>query len=114
MPIHTFQLGCLFCFVCFLEWDLPNCASSSCILGTVKKIYVRRGAQAWFRGVWTYGVKVIEFRSFYELSKLENYFDFDCGNGTRHISCIFVLCKILCITQEAICEIIVPKYIGRV
>jgi len=34
------------------------------VLGTVGKPLVRRGAWAWFRGILTYGGKVIEFQSF--------------------------------------------------
>jgi len=34
------------------------------LLGTVGKPSARRGAWALFRGVWTYGGKVIEFQSF--------------------------------------------------
>jgi len=32
--------------------------------GTVGKLLARRGAWAWFRSVWTYGGKIIEFQSF--------------------------------------------------
>jgi len=55
------------------------------VLGTVGKPLARRGARAWFRGIPTYGGKVIEFQSFYELQKLENnfYLHFACGNDTR-------------------------------
>jgi len=50
------------------------------MFGIVGKPLVRRGALAWFHGVLTYGGKVIEFQSIYEVKKLENYFC-DCGNG---------------------------------
>jgi len=36
------------------------------ILGTIGKLYARRGALALFCGVWTYGVKDIEVLSFHE------------------------------------------------
>jgi len=38
--------------------------SLSRVLGTVGKLSARRGAWAWFRGIWTYGEKVIGFQSF--------------------------------------------------
>jgi len=42
---------------------------------------MRRGARTLFHGVWTYGMKDIEFQSVYEL-KNYFYFYFGCGNGT--------------------------------
>jgi len=36
------------------------------MLGIAGKPSARKGAKALFRGVWTYGMKVIEFQSFYE------------------------------------------------
>jgi len=49
------------CLICMLRWDLPDCASSGRNLGRT-----RRGARPLFRGIGTYNVKVIEYRSFYE------------------------------------------------
>jgi len=49
--------------------DFENCASLGPIIGTVKKFFARRGAYVLFCGIWNYGVKVIEFQSFYELKK---------------------------------------------
>jgi len=40
-----------------------DCASPNGVLGVVGKPSVRRGAQAWFRGIPTHGVKVMEFQS---------------------------------------------------
>jgi len=61
--------SCLFvlfvCFVCVLWSYLLDCVSLGCILGTVGKLSTRRGTWALFHSVWTYGVKDIEFQSFY-------------------------------------------------
>jgi len=37
------------------------------VLGTVGKPSASTGARALFRGVWTYGGKVMDFQSFYGL-----------------------------------------------
>jgi len=37
------------------------------VLGTVGKLSARRGAQALFHGIWTYGGKVMDFQKNYEL-----------------------------------------------
>ena len=45
------------------------------MLGIIGKPLARKGARAWFRVIWTYGVKVIEFQSFCELKKnLKTFF----------------------------------------
>jgi len=62
--------------------------SPGCMLGTIGKPLARRGARALFCDVLTYGGKIMDFQSFYELEKLENYIylHLGCGNGTRHSS----------------------------
>jgi len=35
------------------------------VLGTPQKLLARKNAQTLFRGIWTNGVKVMEFQSFY-------------------------------------------------
>jgi len=32
-----------------------------CVLGLFGKLLRRRGASAWFHGIWTYGVEVLEY-----------------------------------------------------
>ncbi len=51
------------CFVlfCLYLWDPPNQDASDCILGVFGKLSMRRGAWAWFHGVWTCGAKVLEY-----------------------------------------------------
>jgi len=50
----------LFCFVLY-QWDPPNQDASDCILGLFGKLSRRTGASAWFHGVWTCGVEVLEY-----------------------------------------------------
>jgi hypothetical protein len=38
-----------------------------CVLGLFGKISRRRGALAWFHGVWTCGAKVLEYRMIFAL-----------------------------------------------
>ncbi len=61
------ELGCFFVTV----------RSPSHVVDTIGKLSMRRGAWALFCSVSTHDVKVIEFRSFYDFKKLENYFYFD-------------------------------------
>jgi hypothetical protein len=46
--------GNLFCFAIY--WDASNR-----ILGLFGKLSKRRGALAWFHGIWTCGVKISEY-----------------------------------------------------
>ncbi len=50
--------GCLFVLY---WWDPPNWDASDCVLGLFGKLSRRRGALAWFHGVWTCGAKVLEY-----------------------------------------------------
>jgi len=54
------------------------------VLGTIGKPSVRTDARALIHGIWTYGGKVIEFQSFYDLLKLENYFYLHFACVQRH------------------------------
>ncbi len=51
------------CFVLFCLYlgDPPNWDASDHILGLFGKLLRRRGALAWFHGVWTCGVEVLEY-----------------------------------------------------
>jgi len=48
------------CFVLYW-WDPPNRDASDHVLGLFGKLSRRRGASAWFHGVWTCGVEVLEY-----------------------------------------------------
>ncbi len=54
----------LFCFVLYL-WDPPNQDASDGVLGLFRKLLRRRrrrrGALAWFHGVWTCSARVLEY-----------------------------------------------------
>ncbi len=52
--------GTLFCFVSYL-WNPLNQNASNCILGFLGKLSKKRGALAWFHGIWTCGAKVLEY-----------------------------------------------------
>jgi len=59
------KLGCKLVYLfCLLQSNLLDYASPNHIIFTAGNLSTRRGALALFRGVWTYGVKVIEFLSF--------------------------------------------------
>jgi hypothetical protein len=47
------------CFVLY-SWDPQNQDASDRVLGLFGKLSRRRGAWAWFHGIWTCGVKVFE------------------------------------------------------
>jgi len=47
--------------VCLYLWDPLNRDASDGVLGLFGKFSRRRGALAWFHGVWTCGVKVFEY-----------------------------------------------------
>jgi hypothetical protein len=52
--------GCLFVlFVLMRSTQLGD--ASDCVLGFFGKLSMRRGALAWFHGVWTCGAKVLEY-----------------------------------------------------
>ena len=44
---------------------LPDRESPGGVLGTIRKPSTRRGAPALFHGVLSYGVKVVEFQSYF-------------------------------------------------
>ncbi len=50
----------MFSFVLYL-WDPLNWDASDRILGLFGKLLRRRGASAWFHGVWTCSAKVLEY-----------------------------------------------------
>jgi hypothetical protein len=52
------KVVCLFCFVCFV---LMRSFKLGCVLGFFGKFLRRRGSWAWFHGVWTCGVEVLEY-----------------------------------------------------
>jgi hypothetical protein len=45
--------------------DPPNRDASDHILGFFGKLSRRRGASAWFHGIWTCGVEVLEYFVFF-------------------------------------------------
>jgi len=49
---------------------VTNHKASGGTFGTIQKLLARRGARTLFQGVQTFGVKGIEFQSFYESRKL--------------------------------------------
>jgi hypothetical protein len=52
--------GCLFVlFVLLRSTQLGD--ASDCVLGLFGKLWTRRGALAWFHGIWTCGAKVLEY-----------------------------------------------------
>ncbi len=57
------KVVCLFCFVlfCLYRWDPPNRDASDHVLALFGKLSTRRGAWAWFHGVWTCGAKILEY-----------------------------------------------------
>ena len=62
------------------------------MLGIIGKPLARRGARAWFRIIWTYGVKVIEFQSFRGLKKIEKYVFFFTMATTQGILALMIKC----------------------
>ncbi len=54
------------CFVLQL-WDPLNWDASDRVLGVFGKLSMRRGAWAWFHGVWTCGAKVLEYWMIFSL-----------------------------------------------
>ncbi len=49
------------CLYCLYLWDSPNWDASDRVLGLFRKLSRSRGASAWFHGVWTCGVEVLEY-----------------------------------------------------
>jgi hypothetical protein len=47
--------------VCLYLWDPPNQGTSDHVLALFGKLSRRRGALAWFHGVWTCSAKVLEY-----------------------------------------------------
>jgi hypothetical protein len=43
------------------QWDPPNWDASDHVLAVFEKLWMRRGAWAWFHDVWTCGPKVLEY-----------------------------------------------------
>jgi len=60
-------------FVCLLWWDLLD---HSHVLCTIGELLVRRGVRALFCGIWTSGVKVIDFGVIFRLKILKIPFTF--------------------------------------
>ncbi len=58
---------------CFSHWDLPNHNSSCCILGTIGKSSMSRGAWNWFHNVLTYSEYWTIFSLKIYLNQSENY-----------------------------------------
>jgi hypothetical protein len=54
------KVVCLFSFVLYW-WDPLNQDASHHVLGLFGKLSRRRGALAWFHGIWTSGVEVLEY-----------------------------------------------------
>jgi len=72
---------------CLLGWDLQDRASFSHVLSTIRKSSIKKGVWTLFHGIWTYGVKIIEFSTFYEIKirkLLLLLLLFDYGNGIGH------------------------------
>jgi len=63
--LQTIYFICL--FVLFVTVRSPKPCIPSHVFGIVGKSLARRGAQALFCGVPTYGGKIMDFQSFYEL-----------------------------------------------
>jgi hypothetical protein len=53
--------GRLFVLFCLYQWDPPNQDASDLIFGLFGKLSRRRGAWAWFHGIWTCNAKVLEY-----------------------------------------------------
>jgi hypothetical protein len=53
------KVVCLFCFVLLRSTQLGD--ASDCVLGLFGKLLTRRGALAWFHGIWTCGAKILEY-----------------------------------------------------
>jgi hypothetical protein len=53
--------GCLFVLFCLHLWDPVNWDALDRVLGLFGKLSRRRGASAWFHGIWTCGAKVLEY-----------------------------------------------------
>ncbi len=49
------------CLFCLYRWNPPNQDASDGVLGLFGKFSRRRGALAWFHGVWTSWAKVLEY-----------------------------------------------------
>jgi hypothetical protein len=70
---HCIIIICLWikvvCFVLFwslvMKFTKPGCLD--CVLGVFGNISMRRGAWAWFHGVWTCSAKVLEYWTIFSL-----------------------------------------------
>jgi len=62
---------------CLYLWDAPNQDASDCVLDLFWKLSRRRGASAWFHGIWTCGVEVLDYWTIFhwQLNKIiaENF-----------------------------------------
>jgi hypothetical protein len=61
MPHNVYlwrKVVCLFCFVCTYEIHQTK-INRSCVLGFIGKLLTRRGAWAWFHGIWTCSVEEV-------------------------------------------------------
>jgi hypothetical protein len=70
--------GSLFVLFSLYQWDPPNQDASDRVLGLFGKLWRRRGALAWFHGVWTWGVGVLEYWMFFSLKNSE---ELECAFG---------------------------------
>jgi hypothetical protein len=55
------------CLFCLYLWEPLNWDASNCVLILFGKLSRRRGALAWFHGVWTCAIKVLEYWMFFSL-----------------------------------------------
>jgi hypothetical protein len=51
----------LFVLFCLYLWGPLKQDASDSVLGVFEKLWMRRGAWAWFHGVWSCGPKVLEY-----------------------------------------------------
>jgi hypothetical protein len=63
---HIYLWRKVVCFVLYW-WDPPNRDASDRVLDLFGKLSRRRGALAWFHGVWTCGVEVLEYWMIFSL-----------------------------------------------
>jgi hypothetical protein len=49
------------CLFCLYPWDPLNQDALDRVLSLFGKLLRRRGASAWFHGIWTWGVKVLKY-----------------------------------------------------
>ncbi len=52
---------------CLYLWNAPNKDASDCVLDLFWKLSRRKGASAWFHGIWTCGEEVLEYWTIFSL-----------------------------------------------